>query len=65
MEDYKKVDAKVTFEAYCHCPYCGAYNEVFEDIREYLDEFNNAENLDEEINCIRCNNIFIIENAVN
>lgn len=63
MEDYKKVDASVSIEAYCHCPYCNAFEDVFYSIRDQLDEYHSAENCDKEVTCSECGKVFIIDNV--
>ena len=37
MKDYKKVDATCHIEVCCVCPYCGAFEDVFDDVREGKD----------------------------
>lgn len=59
----KKTDAKCTIEVYCNCPYCLNLIDVFKHVRELLEDDHRAENIDVEISCDGCGELFIIENV--
>ncbi len=62
MDEYKKVNANTFIEVLCTCPYCGALEDVFENVRELLDVMS-ADNCDKEYTCSECKEVFIIENV--
>ena len=62
-EEIKKVDANCTVEVYCTCPYCDAFEDVFEDVREGMDEFHQATNCDVDHECSNCGKTFIVDNV--
>lgn len=60
----KKVDAEVLFEVYVDCPKCTTRINVLEEVREYMDKSLSVENINEEMKCRWCKEIFIIESIV-
>ena len=62
-KEMEKVNANCSIEVYCTCPHCGAFEDVFEDVREVMDEDHRAENIDVEVKCSECEKPFIIENV--
>lgn len=63
MENYKKADATTFLEIVCACPYCGAIKDVFDDVREFLHDGElSASNLDHEVTCSECKQVYIIDN---
>lgn len=71
MPDYIKehkakrnyTDAVISIEANCYCPVCGYMQDVFENVRELLDDDLRVDNCDIEITCKDCGNIFEIKNV--
>lgn len=59
----KTTDATSHFEITVECPYCGAYQERTEDLRENLISGTlGEENVNDEITCKYCDKEFIVEN---
>ena len=63
MKEYKKVDASFHCEVMCNCPNCDAYIDIRDDVSEHLDKYNQAMNIDIEIECTECREYFIVENV--
>ena len=59
----KKVNANCFIEVCCKCPYCDAFEDVFENVRESMDDDHRAENIDVEVKCSECGEPFIVENV--
>jgi hypothetical protein len=62
-KEMEKVNANCNVEVFCNCPYCGAFEDVFEDVRESMDDDHRAENIDVEVECSECGNAFIVDNV--
>ena len=63
MEEYQKVNANCFIEVVCNCPHCNAFEDVFEDVREVMDDDHSASNIDVEHKCSECEKTFVIENV--
>ena len=59
----EKVNANCFIEVFCKCPYCDAFEDVFEDVRESMNYDHKADNIDVEVKCSECLKKFIIENV--
>lgn len=59
----KKVDASLSIEVNCHCPYCDSFEDVFEYVRESLEDDHRASNIDIEVMCGSCGEFFIVDNV--
>ena len=59
----EKVNANCFIEVCCKCPYCDAFEDVFEDVRESMDDDHRADNIDVEVKCSECGEPFIVENV--
>lgn len=54
--------AKVCITCNVSCPYCGKYQNRFEHLRHYFENFEQrAIVCDAEIKCIDCNKSFIVD----
>lgn len=60
----EKINANCFIEILCTCPYCGAVEDVFDDVRELMGDDHRAENIDKEVKCSECEQIFIVENVM-
>lgn len=61
--EYLKVDATSHVEVLTKCPYCDSFEDVFDDVREILDECLSVNGCDKEVTCSECGKIFIVENV--
>lgn len=58
----EKVDAKCFIEVVSQCPYCGAIDDILDNVREVMDDEHRAYNIDKEITCSECNKQYIVDN---
>jgi hypothetical protein len=60
----KKVDANCHIEVLCNCPYCDAYEDIFDNdnVKESMGNDHRAENCELEVSCSECGKTFIVEN---
>lgn len=63
MEEIKKVNATISIDAYCECPYCGRLQDVFYIVRELLDEELCATDCGIDIVCEKCRKMFEIQDV--
>jgi metal-sulfur cluster biosynthetic enzyme len=59
----KKINAQCFVEVAATCPYCGALDDILDDVRDVMDDNHRAHNIDKEITCSECNEIYIVENV--
>jgi len=58
----EKVHATTFLEITVTCPYCGAYDDKIDELREYLQYGElTAESIDAEVSCSECEQKYIIE----
>lgn len=64
MSDYKIIDAETHFSIMTDCPYCDAWLDVTDDMREHLNLHNglSATHCDQEVDCKKCDRTFIVDN---
>ncbi|WP_338813256.1 hypothetical protein V9L05_18105 [Bernardetia sp. Wsw4-3y2] len=55
------VSADVTIKCTCYCPHCRKNNEVLQEVGECLDSSFYAEDIQVEIICKHCNEMFYID----
>lgn len=56
----KETTAQTFLEVVCTCPYCGAIEDILKDVKEVLEYDHRASNIDKEIKCSECSEIFIV-----
>jgi hypothetical protein len=59
----KRIDAKCFVEVAAECPYCGAIDDILDDVRELMEDDHRAYNIDKEIRCSECKNVYIVDNV--
>ena len=59
----KKVDATTHIEVVTNCPYCNAFEDVFDDVKESMGYEPRADNCDVEATCSECQEVFIVTNV--
>jgi len=57
----ESVRATTFIEICVNCPYCGAYDDKFEELRDNIEEDHRAENIDVVIKCSECEKEYIVE----
>lgn len=60
---YEIVDARISIEAYCNCPYCNSFQDVFDKVRDVLGNDLQVDECDVEITCDECGKVFIVDNV--
>jgi len=57
------VEAQTFIEVMCTCPYCGAIEDVFDDVRDCFDDGPRAIGCNVEVKCSECTGMFIVTNV--
>jgi len=60
-EEEITVSADVTIKCTCYCPHCRKNNDVLQEVAECLDSSFYAEDIQVEIICKHCNEMFYID----
>ena len=60
----KKVNANAHIEVLCSCPYCNAFEDVFENVKDSMSEEIRTDNINIEVKCSECKKPFLIENIL-
>lgn len=66
QQKYEVVDAEVYLSVDVTCPYCTNCMDIRQQLSDMTAWFNNSlsiQNLNVEIKCINCENIFLVENV--
>ncbi len=60
----KIVDATCFVEVACTCPYCDAFEDIFDDgrVKESMGDDHRADDCNIEIECSECGELFLVEN---
>lgn len=56
----KKVKAEVLLEINVTCPYCGYGDDRIDALKKHMEFDLRAENIDVDIRCFKCKEIFIV-----
>jgi uncharacterized Zn finger protein len=56
----KECKAQTTLEVNCDCPHCDEWLDITDEAREYLDETLRAEEIELQITCEECGEVFIV-----
>ena len=56
----KRATAETSLEVWVHCPNCNMYLDKTNYLREHLQDDLRAEDIDVEVSCHGCDNIFIV-----
>ena len=56
----ESVRAKFFVEVSSQCPYCDALDEILSNVSEVMNNDHRASNIDVEITCSECKNIYIV-----
>jgi hypothetical protein len=56
----KEVKASTFIEVLCTCPNCGYGLDIFDEVKDHMEEDHRASGIDVHVTCEDCNETFIV-----